>query len=83
MTLPIVQNSNKLENAMFRNLDLFPSSGEETEKPILFGSLERAILSYRETEKYHENSHLVQCISQPKFKLWHLSSETEKCYHLT
>jgi hypothetical protein len=44
MTLPIVQNSNGLEN-MFWKLDLFPSFGEEREAPIVLGHLERANLN--------------------------------------
>jgi hypothetical protein len=67
---------------MFRKLNLFPFSGEERETPTLFDSSERANLNYRETEKYHEKSQLVQCVSQPKFKTWHLPNEIEKRYHL-
>jgi hypothetical protein len=39
--LPIVRNSNELENTTFQKLDLFPSSGEEREDPTLLGPLER------------------------------------------
>jgi hypothetical protein len=42
-TLSIVRNSNKLENIMFRKLDLFPSSGEEWESTLMCPS-ERANL---------------------------------------
>jgi hypothetical protein len=37
-TVSIVRNSNKLENTTFRNLDLFPSSGEERETHTVLGS---------------------------------------------
>jgi hypothetical protein len=39
-TSSIIQNSNQLEKTTFRKLDLFPSSGEGTETPLL-GLLER------------------------------------------
>jgi hypothetical protein len=45
-TLSIVQNSNQLENTTFQKLDLFPSSGEVRETPILLGPLERANLNH-------------------------------------
>jgi hypothetical protein len=38
-TLSIVRNCNKLKNATFRKLGLFPSSDEEREIPTLLGHL--------------------------------------------
>jgi hypothetical protein len=38
---PIVRSSKELENTTFRELDLFPSSGEGREAPVLLGPLER------------------------------------------
>jgi hypothetical protein len=43
--LCIVKNSDKLENTAFRELDLFPPSGDET--PTLLDPLERAGLNNR------------------------------------
>jgi hypothetical protein len=48
-TLYIVWYSKKLENATFRKLDLFPSSGEGGETPTLLDPLERANLNHWRT----------------------------------
>jgi hypothetical protein len=37
----------KIENTMFRKLDLFPSSGDAEKTPTQLGSLERANLNHR------------------------------------
>jgi hypothetical protein len=45
-TLPLVWDTNKLENEAFQKLDLFPSTGKEREMPTLLSPLERANLNH-------------------------------------
>jgi hypothetical protein len=46
LTLPIGRNSKYLESTTFRKLDLFLSSGDESETPAPLGPLEFATLNH-------------------------------------
>jgi hypothetical protein len=66
-TLPIVRNSNKLENTKFWKLDLSQSSGEERDTSTTLGPLERANLSHwnphmkTETDPFSETLYFLVC----------------------